>query len=324
MPRLRFPPLALLACALGFVLPSHAQTSMPASDPTLRLVVPVAPGGSSDRVARLLAERLPSLMGRTVVVDNRAGANGRIAVDAFRALAPNAAALVAPIAVPVTTPIAFPSQPWGPRDFAPVAQLTTFDYALATSAAHGARTLADFVAWARARPEGATFAASGTGTVPHFAGLLIARDAGYAATVVPYGDIGKLEADLAGGHVASAVAATSDLLALHRAGRVRILATTGRARTDTLPDVPTFVELGYPGLQFAGWNALFASPRLTPADVESLSRMANEILRDPGVQRRLRDAGLSPAGGTPRELAAVIERDIARWTPVIHGSGFVP
>lgn len=324
MTRLRFLPLALLACAPWCALPSQAQTSAPGTPAPLHLIVPVAPGGSSDVVARILAERLPSLVGRAVVVDNRAGANGRIAVDAFRASPPGAVALVAPLAVPVTTPIALPSLPYGPRDFAPVAQLATFDYALATSVTHEARTLPEFVAWARARPQGTVFAASGTGTVPHFAGLLIARDAGYAATFVPYADIGKLEADLAGGHLASAVAATSDLVALHRAGRVRILATTGPVRADALPDVPTFLELGYRGLQFAGWNAIFASPRLPAADVEQLSRAANEILRDRAVQRRLREAGLTPAGGTPGELAAIVARDIAFWTPVIRGSGYVP
>jgi len=325
MTRPRFLSLALLGCALAATHPSPAQTSATgALPPALRVIVPVSSGGSSDMVARLLAERLPALIDRAIVVENRPGANGRLATDAFRAAAPGAVAVVAPIALPVTTPIALPSLPWGPQDFAPVAQLTTFDYALATSAAHEARTLAEFVAWARAQPQGTAFAATGTGTVTHFAGLLIARDAGYAATFVPYADISKLEADLAGGHVASAVAATSDLVAMHRAGRVRILATTGSLRAHALPDVPTFLELGYRGLQFAGWNALFASPRLPAADVEQLSRAANAILREPAVQRRLRDAGLTPAGGTPQELGAIVSRDIAFWTPVIRGSGFVP
>ncbi len=298
-----------------------AQAPVPAPPP-LRIVVPVGPGGSSDGVARLLAERMALVLRRPIVVENRPGGTGRIAVEAMRAAAPGGVVLVAPIALVVTAPIAFAKWPYQPHDLAPVAQLSSFDYAFAVGAQSGIRTFADFVAWARANAAASHFAGVGNGSVPHFAGLLIARDAGFTTSFVPYAEIGKLEADLAGGHVASAVAATSDIMALHRSGRLRVLATTGRTRA--IPDVPTLRELGYPALEIAGWNALFAHPRLPAADIEALSRAANEALRDPAVVGKMRDAGLVPTGSTPSELAAIIARDIALWTPVIRASGFVP
>lgn len=314
-------PIASLLFLAALAAPSLAQTPA-AVAPPLRIVVPVGPGGSSDVVARLLAERMAPALGRTIVVENRPGGTGRIAVEALRAAAPADLVLVAPIAIVVTAPIAFPKLPYQPQDLAPVAQLTTFDYAVAVGVQNSARTFADYVAWARANPGANNFAGVGNGSIPHFAGLIIARDAGIRTSFVPYADIGKLESDLAGGHLASAVAATSDLLALHRSGRVRLLATTGRTRS--VPDVPTLRELGYTALDITGWNAMFASPRLPATDLDALSRAANEALRDPAVLAKMRGAGLVPTGSTPAELAAIIARDTAFWTPVIRASGFVP
>lgn len=314
-------PIVSLCWLAAFAQPAAlAQAPVPAVPP-LRIVVPVGPGGSSDGVARLLAERMAPLLRRPIVVENRPGGTGRLAVEALRAAAPADALLVAPIALVVTAPLAFAKWPWQPQDLAPVAQLSTFDYAFVVGAQSRHRTFTDFAAWARAQPTASHFAGVGNGSVPHFAGLLIARDAGFATSFVSYADIGRLEADLAGGHVASAVAATSDVLALHRSGRLRVLATTGRVRS--VPGVPTLRELGYPALEIAGWNALFAHPRLPAADVEALARAANEALRDPAVLARMRDAGLVPTGSTPTELGAIIARDIALWTPVIRASGFV-
>jgi len=300
-----------------------AQVPAPAAKAPLRIVVPVAPGGTSDLVARLLAERIGPALGRAVIVENRAGATGRIAVDALRAAPAADILLVAPVAVPVTAPIANPQLSYGPRDLAPVAQIGTFDYAFAVGAASEARTFGDFVAWARANRGRGNFAATGTASIPHLAGLLIAREAGFETSHVAYTDIGKLEADLAGGHVASAMGATSDLLPLHRAGRIRILATTGRTRAPALGDVPTLRELGYRSLEITGWNAVFANPRLPAAQVEAISRAVADALRDPAVQQKMRDAGVVPTGTTPRELAAIIAHDIDFWTPVIRDSGLI-
>lgn len=294
-----------------------------AQTPPLHLVVPVAPGGSSDLVARLLAERLAERLGRRVVVENRPGATGRIAIDAFLALPPADALLIAPMAVVVTAPLVYREWPYSPRDLAPVTRLATFDYAFAVGTAFAARTFPEFAAWARQQAGGTNFAATGTGSIPHLAGLAIAKTTGFAATLVAYASIGRLEADLAGGHVASAVGATSDLLPLHRAGRIRILATSGATRSPGLPAVPTFAELGYPQLAIEGWTAAFASAHLTSADVERLSGVINEALHDPNVVAQLRAHDLQAAGTTAGELAQIIARDIAYWAPRVRDAGIV-
>ncbi len=316
----RFAMLALLASPFA----SPQVLAQPAPLPALRIVVPVSAGGTSDSMARLLAGRIARALDRAVIVENRPGGTGRVAMDAFRSAAPANVLLVAPIVLPVITPIVDPKLSYGPRDLAPVTQIGTFDYAIAVAADSDAPTFADFVQWAHAHPASVNVGGVGTASIPHLTALLIARDAELAATYVPYAEAGKLDADLAGGHLAGAVAATSDFMPLYRAGRIRILATTARTRSPLLPDVPTLRELGYPALEFTGWNAVFASPQLPAEQIDAVSRAVRNALREPAMQQKLRDAGLAPTGTTSQELADIIARDIAFWTPVIRTSGFVP
>jgi tripartite-type tricarboxylate transporter receptor subunit TctC len=304
--RLRAP----LAC-LALAVTCHAQ-------PPLHIVVGVAPGGSSDTAARAVAERMSATQARAVVVENKPGASGRIALDALRAAPPGDTLLAVPIAVPVIAPLAF--RDYDVSDVVPVARLATFDYAFVVSARREWRTFADFAAWARAPGNAAGYGTGGAGSLAHFVGAVVAEAAAYRAEVVPYASIAKLEGDLVGGHLASAVSATSDFSALHRAGRVRILATTGARRS--LPDVPTFRELGYPGVEVYGWNAMFASARMPRRDIDAISAQVRAALDDPGVRDKLIAAGMTPAPTTPAELAAIVARERARWAPVIRASGF--
>lgn len=310
--------LARFAAILALAFPLAAPAQAP-----LRMIVAVGPGGTSDLVARVLADRLGQSLTRTVVVENRPGATGRIAVDALRNAAhPADTVLVAPIAVPVIVPLAYRNPGYAASDLVPVAQLATFDYALAVGATSAFRTFADFAAWAKVPSNGASFGAAGAGSVPHFVGAHLAREARLAMGFVPYASIAKLEADLVGGHVASAVSATSDFVALHRAGRVRILATSGRARSPLLPDVPTLRELGMPALDTEGWTALFANPRMPASEIAALSAAVRAAWADAGLRAKLREAGLEPTGTTPQRLAEIIAADIAYWQPVVRASGF--
>jgi tripartite-type tricarboxylate transporter receptor subunit TctC len=302
---------AFLAC-FAFAATASAQ-------PALRIIAPVAPGGSSDTAARVVAERMSIVDKRAIVIDNRPGASGRIALDALRASPPADTLLVTPIAIPVIAPLAFAN--YDASDIVPVARLATYDYAFAVSAQREWRTFADFAAWARTPGRAATFGATGAGTLVHFLGLVVASAAGYRTELVPYASIGKLEADLAGGHLSSAVAATSDIVALHRSGRIRILATTGAQRS--IADVPTFRELGYVTVEASGWNAFYASARMSRHDVDALSAQARAALEDPAVRQKLVAAGMTPAPSTADELAAIAATERARWGPVIRASGFV-
>lgn len=310
--------IARFAAVLALVFPLIAQAQAP-----LRIIVPVAAGSTSDQVARVLADRLEASLKRPVLVENRPGATGRIAVDALRsAPSPADTVLVAPLATPVIVPLAFAKPGYTASDLAPVSQLATFDYALAVSVRREFRTFAEFAAWARVPGNFASFGAAGAGSVPHFLGTHLAREARLPLTFVPFANLGQLEADLVGGHIASAISATSDVLALHRAGRVRILATSGRTRSPFLPDVPTFRELGMPALDTVGWTAMFANVRMPAAEIETLSAAVRAALADAEVRAKLRDAGLDVTGTTPQALAAIISAGIAYWQPIIRASGF--
>lgn len=291
----------------------------------LRLIVPVTAGGTSDVVARILAERLASLSGRRVYVDNRVGGTGRLAVDALRAAEPPAEALLmAPVAVPVIAPLVFRNLSYGTSDLAPVSRVAEFDYALAVPAQSDLTTFAQFADWVRGHPDKASIGSPAVGSIPHFLGFELTRQTGIPMDSVPFAGLAQMQADLVGGHVTGAMAATTDFVRLHRAGRVRILATSGRSRSTSLPEVPTFRELGYPTLEIVGWTALFANAKLPRAEVESLSAQVRAAIADAGVATNLRTLGVEPAASTPGELASVIAADLAYWRPIIRATGFAP
>ncbi|HYT98473.1 MAG TPA: tripartite tricarboxylate transporter substrate-binding protein, partial [Casimicrobiaceae bacterium] len=218
--------------------------------PALHILVPVPAGGTSDYVARLIADRLSNELTRPVIVENKPGATGRIAVDALRNAKPDGATLLlAPITVPVVAPLVFKnlSYDWS-RDLVPVAQLATYEFALAVMSDHPARSVREFVAWAKEHRSKATFGAIAIGSLPQLLGMMLAKTGGIELDHVPYNGIAPLETDLMRGQLAAGIGVVSDFIALHRAGKIRILATSGAKRSTVLPDVRTFGEQGYPSL----------------------------------------------------------------------------
>jgi tripartite-type tricarboxylate transporter receptor subunit TctC len=323
-------PTAVIAalCLCAGANPSVAQSPrVPADAPgdaPLRLIVPLAPGGTSDAVARALADALRLPLGRVVLVENRPGASGRIAVEALQRARPDGLALlVAPIAVPVLLPLMLPGTAGEPaRTLAPVARVARFDYALAVAPGPHARSLPEFLAWLRDHPQRVQMGTQGAGSIPHLLCLSFAREAGLELAHAPYNASGLLSADVANGTLASAMNATSDLVPLHKAGRLRILATTAPRRSATLPEVPTFAELGWPSMTASGWVAVFAPAGTPRSVVEALADAVNAAMRDPAVAARLAPLGVDRESSTPDELAAIIAADRRRWQPVLRDSGF--
>jgi tripartite-type tricarboxylate transporter receptor subunit TctC len=290
----------------------------------VRIIVPLPAGSTSDAVARLVGESVKDRLGRPVVIENRPGATGRIAVDVFRAAAPDGGTLLlAPIAVPVINPLIFKDLRYDPaRDFAPVAQVSTYEFALAVAASHPARTLGEFIAWARANPARATFGTPAAGSLAHFLGAALARAAAIELVHVAYKGAGAAEADLVAGEIAAGISASSDFLGWHRAGKLRILATSGAQRARILPDVPTFRELGYPSADLTGWQAIYAPAGTPPAVIEQLSTVIIAALRQPETRARLAAIGIEPTGTTPQALAEIMAADTVRWAAAIKASGF--
>lgn len=301
-----------------------AVTCASAQDSPIRIVVGFPPGGGSDLVARLVAERMKVSLGTPVFVENRPGVNGILAVEAVKNAAPDGRTLmVAPIVVTVFAPLTHAKLRYDPiRDFAPVSLAATFDFSLAVGPASPAKTLHEYIAWVRANPANAAYGLPTVGSPSHFFGVLLARATGLDLVPVPYKGGPALTNDLVGGQVPAGITALSDWVKHHEAGKIRILATSGSQRSPIAPDVPTFGELGFPAIEGSGWQAFHTTAGTPRAVVERLSAAIAAALKAPEVRERLLAVGLVPVGSTPDELAQRVADDSAKWAPLVKASGF--
>jgi tripartite-type tricarboxylate transporter receptor subunit TctC len=274
--------------------------------------------------AQLISEGIGNAMGRPVVIERKPGATGRIAAEALKNADPDGATLyLAPIVVPVVAPLVFKNLRYDPvKDFAPVAQVLTFRYALAVGPNHPARTVREFITWAKAHGEEAAFGTAGAGSVPHFFGVMIGRATDTQLVHVPYKGAAPMLADLMGGQIAAGVDSLTNLIELHRAGRIRIIATSGAERSPLSPAVPTFKEQGLAAIDAVGWVAIYARAGTPKPLIGRLSAAIVETLRRPEIRERFLSLGVEPTGTTPEALAAIMAADTARWAPIIKASGF--
>jgi len=309
---------ALAACS---ALPARAQ---PLEGP-LRVVVPYAPGGSSDRVARLVADKLGPKLGMTVVVENRTGGGGRIAAQQLKATPANQnVLLLANPALMLVAPLVFKDAGYDPeKDYQPVSQASSYEFAVAVGAGVPVRELNHLLAWLRANPEQANFGVPATGSLPHFFGLMVGEKAGVKAQVVGYRGSGPLLSDLMGGQIPVAFDTFDTLLPQHDAGKVRILAVSSAKRSPFAPAIPTFKEAGL-NLSADGWNTFFAPASMPAARVAQLGQAIREVMQDPDTVRRFNDARLGPVASTPEQTTRMLATYRAQWAPVVQKSGYQP
>jgi tripartite-type tricarboxylate transporter receptor subunit TctC len=314
---------ALAAVALIALAPRLARAQL--GEQPIRIVFPFAAGGSGDALARVLADAMRAELNRPVIVENRTGAAGRIGVAAVKAAAPDGLTLLlTPIAPVAVYQHVYPSLDYDPiADFAPVTQVATFDFGLAVGPQVPATSLKELVEWLKANPAQRSYATPGTGTLPHFFGVLFARAAGLDLTHINYRGSAAALTDLIGGQVPVLVTTTTDLLENHKAGRIRVLATSDKARSPFLPDLPTFREAGY-DIEGSGWYGVFAPARTPPEIVERYSRVLAAAVRSPQIKDRLVGFGLAPTGTSAADFAAIQRADSARWAPAVKASGFTP
>jgi len=311
---------AALACANG---PGAATAQTTA--PTIRLIYPFAAGGAGDGMARLTADRISAGLATTTIVENRTGAAGRIGVKAVIAAEPDGTMLLfAPMPVISIYPHSYAKLDYDPfRDLEPVALVATFEVALAVGPQMPVKSLAELVTWAKANPSQASYGSPGAGGLGHFFAVMFAASAGIEPRHVSYRGSAAAMNDLVAGQIPFVVVPLSDCAELHRAGRVRVLATSGAQRSPLLSDVPTFREGGVP-VQGVGWYAVYA-PAKTPASlIGRLNKVVNEALALPEFKERVLSLGLVPKGSTPSELAAIQQADAERWAPAVKASGFTP
>jgi tripartite-type tricarboxylate transporter receptor subunit TctC len=315
---------ALLAAALLAGLAAAPPAAL-AQDNTLRIVVGYAPGGSTDRVARIVGEKLQAKLGLPVVVDNKPGAGGRLAAQQLRAApAGQNVLMVANPAVMVVAPLVFKDNGYDPeRDFVPVSHVNDYEFALAVAQAVPVRELNHLLAWLRANPGQANFGVPATGSLPHFFALMTGEKAGVQAQVVGYRGSGPLLTDLLGGQVPVAFDTLDTLLPQHDAGKLRILAISGARRSPIAPGVPTFKEAGL-DLVATGWNAFFAPAAMPREKVAQYAAAIQEAMRDPDTQRKFTDAKMTPVVSSQAQTAAMLKAYRAQWAPVVRKSGYQP
>ena len=302
---------------------SLAAPLVRAQERTVRILVGFPPGGSVDVVARLLADRLRASLNQNVIVENKPGAGGRVALQELKRAAPDGQVLcLTPSGALVIQPWLFANLGFDPlKDFSPISRVTVFDFAVTVGPSAPQGDLKAVLAWMKAHPDKANYATSGAGTVPHFAGVLVSQAAGIPLTHVAYRGGALAAQDLIGGQVPMMIDTLSETLEHHKTGKVRIIAVTGEQRSRSLPEVPTLRELGINTAADAFFGLY--GPAGMPADVTSrIDSAVGTILRDSTVQERITNFGLVASHAGPTDLAATQLTHYRRWEAPIKASGF--
>lgn len=307
---------ALLLAALPSP-PVHAQ-AWPSKP--IRLVVPFPPGGTPDILARLLGQRASRTLGQPVVVDNRVGAGGNVAMELVARSAPDGYTLImGTIGTCALNPALYANLSFSvERDFSPVMLVGSIPNLLVVHPSVPAASVAELVALAKSRPGKLTYGSSGFGSSLHLAGELFRAAAGVDILHVPYKGSQPALMDLVAGQVDLMFDNMPSVLPMAQAGKVRPLAVTGGRRSRLFSAVPTMAEAGYPGLVITPWFGLLAPARLPEPVLAKLNAAFNEALRDPAVHKRLSEIDLEPAGGSGADYAAVIRAESDRWGRLIR------
>lgn len=308
---------AALACLLLPGLP-RAQARL------TTLYVSGAPGAALDTVARRLAEGLREPLAGTVIVENKPGVGGQLALVALKQAAADGHAFALMPPSPFTIfPSTFARLPYDANaDFMPLGTACHFDFAVAVAAQHPARTLDEFAEWCRRHPSQSNFALFGLGSAMHFLGWTIARKYGIALEPVPYTGVAQIAQQMLGGQVASAIASTANFAELHRSGKMRILATSGAHRSAQLEGVPSFGELGLGAIQLEEWYGWFVRSATPPAEQQRLAAAVRAVQAQPEVRKAIEALGFTPGRFDGPQLAQAIKADQARWAEVVKQTGF--
>ena len=309
--------VALAACAVA--APSHAQ-DYPAKP--VRIIVPFAPGGSADVFGRFVAQRLQAAMGQSFVVDNRPGGGSVIGTDAVAKAAPDGYTLLLMSNTHTVNETLIPTKPFMlMRDFAPIAPISYSDLVLVTRAGLPYNTLADLIKAAKAKPGSMSYASSGPGTPYHMAGELFKAMAGIFVVHIPYRGSAGARTDVLGGQLEMMFDAIPTMAEHVKSGKVKALATTGRARSSVMPEVPTMSEAGVPGYEATIWLGLMA-PKGTPAAVVNrLNAELAKITSHPDVRKAWAAQGTTPMTMGVEEFTRYLNEDVAKWANIVKISG---
>ena len=309
--------------SLAAALSPAARAQSPAyPSRTVTVVVPQAPGGTNDAVARIVAQKLGERLGQTFVVDNRAGAGGNIGT-ALAAKAPKDGhtLLLTISSTQAINPALYRNTGFDPvKDFDPIAPIGVVPNVLVVNPSFPAKNLKEFLAEAKSHKPPHQYASAGNGTLNHLLGEMLNRSAGLDLMHVPYKGVAPALTDVMGGQVPIAFASLPSCISQVKDGRLRALGVSSPKRSPALPDVPAIAEV-VPGFSGELWVGLFAVAGTPAPVVERLAREVAAVLAAPDVRERFAALGVEPLQGGPAQLAAMVKDDIARWAPIVKASG---
>ncbi|HEX9556210.1 MAG TPA: tripartite tricarboxylate transporter substrate binding protein [Reyranella sp.] len=313
--------IALVIVSLAAWLSPAAAQDYP--NRPIRMIVAFAAGGTTDFVARLIADKAKGTLGQNIVVENRPGANGAIGADYVAKSEPDGYTLFFSTAGAITiNPSLRSDLPYDPvRDFAPVAPIARNTVLFAAGPALKVDAAQDMLALARAKPGAITVAITGVGAISHLAIELLQHAAGIKLQYVPYRGAGQAISDFIGGQVNAMSAEVPVLMPQLKTGKAKVLAVAAQNRSDVLPDVPTFAELGFADVVADNWSGALAPARTPPVVIAKLNAALNAAVHNPETRAKLADNGVSATGGSPEDLIALIAAETARWRKVVKEIG---
>lgn len=284
-------------------------------------------GGTTDAVSLRVADKLRPGYAKVVLVDNKAGAGGRLAVDELKRSPPDGSSLLLTPASMITLyPHIYRNMTYTADDVTPVctAGLLVFGFGVGPAVPESVKSLRDYLAWAKANPAAANFGSPGAGTAPHFVGALLAKESGIELNHVPYKGSAPGIQDLLGGQVPAFSSPIGDYLPHLKAGRLRLLATSGPQRSKLAPDVPTYTEQGFKQVQLGEWYGFFLPAKAAPAVVQRAASAIRTAVTSPDVVDAFLQLGIEASANSPAELAKAVRDEGAGWAPIVKRVGFTP
>lgn len=315
----------LLALGIVAAFAAHAQ----GDKPPLRILVGFPPGGASDSVARVLADKLPAVLKQPVVVENKPGVGGRLAAQAVKSSAPDGTTvMLAPDATFVFQHLTYPVEVLGydmTKDFTAIARVNSYPMAMVVNASTGVKTAKDYVAWRKTAGGQPTYGTAGMGGDTHFNGLQFGKLAGIEMAVVPYRGNGPLVTDLIGGQILTGNMVAGDALQYVKAGKLNYVGVYASKRSALIPDVPTMAEQGFDTGGDDAWMGVWGPAKMPAAEVQRLQDALKQVLAMPDVKDTLMTKFLQVPDFRPGpEVDKSLQASLAHWGPIIKASGFKP
>jgi tripartite-type tricarboxylate transporter receptor subunit TctC len=316
---------SLLAIGLAAAFGAQAQ----GDKPPLRILVGFPPGGASDSVARVIADKLGPVLKQSVIVENKPGVGGRLAAQAVKAAAPDGTTLmIAPNATFVFQHLTYPVETLGydmNKDFTAVARVNSYPMAMVVGAGTGVKNAKEYVAWRKGAGGQPTFGTAGQGGDTHFNGLQFGKLAGVEMTVVPYRGNGPLVTDMLGGQLTTGNMVAGDALQYVKSGKLNFVGVFAKKRSPLIPDVPTMAEQGFDTGGDDGWMGLWGPAKMPAAEVRRLQDALKQVLAMPEVKDTLMNKFLQVPDFRPgSEVDKTLQAELAQWAPIIKASGFKP